>query len=108
MHNSSKDETPLLSDVIFNFIEAKDATGGISPAYRARIKNRLACAVIPKCSAMASWVTDFFRRNALICFPIFIGDLLMFYQRCILILTQLTKNTMAAWMGDYNRQLCQK
>ncbi|MBR6798364.1 MAG: tyrosine-type recombinase/integrase [Opitutales bacterium] len=37
----SKDETPLLSDVIFNFIEAKDATGGISPAYRARIKNRL-------------------------------------------------------------------
>lgn len=36
-----KDETPPLREVIFKFIEAKDAAGGISPAYRARLKNRL-------------------------------------------------------------------
>lgn len=36
-----KDETPPLREVVFKFIEAKDAAGGISPAYRARLKNRL-------------------------------------------------------------------
>lgn len=36
-----KDETPFFADVVFKFIEAKDAASGISPAYRARIKNRL-------------------------------------------------------------------
>ena len=36
-----KDETPPLREVVFKFIEAKDAAGGISQAYRARLKNRL-------------------------------------------------------------------
>lgn len=35
-----KNETPLFPSVAFKFLEAKDAHG-VSPAYRARIKNRL-------------------------------------------------------------------
>ncbi len=38
---ATKDETPPFREVVFKFIEAKDAAGGISPAYRARLKNRL-------------------------------------------------------------------
>lgn len=37
----TKDETPLLTEVIFKFIEEKDATAGLSSAYRARLKRRL-------------------------------------------------------------------